>query len=102
MSIFFGIRRASLPHEGRMTKDQAFCAASFVLRPLSVVSPLNNRLGTLGKLAAWHQYLATAGEAAHPDVCAQPDHAPLVAAAGMYLAHSNYVFKPNVSGINHK
>jgi hypothetical protein len=92
----------------RRTNDEAktwsivIRLSSFVLCPLSFISPLNNRLGAFGKLAAWHQYLATAGEAAHPNVCAQPDHAPLVAAAWMYLAHSNYVVKPNVSGINHK
>jgi hypothetical protein len=84
-----------------MTWSFVIRLSSFVLCPLFCVSPLYNRLGAFCKLAAWHQYLATAGEATHPDVCAQPDHAPLVAAAWMWLAHSNYVVKPNVSGINH-
>jgi hypothetical protein len=95
--------RGAVAAAGIGHQDQYFLShRSFVIRPLSLISALKNRLGTFGKLAAWHQYLATAGEAANPDVCAQPDHAPLVAAARMWLAHSNYIVKPNVGGVNHQ
>jgi hypothetical protein len=86
--------------EGR-SKDLVLRLSSFVFRPLSSVSALNNRLGAFGKLAARHQYFVAAGKTAYPDVGTQADHAPLVATAWMWLTHTNYVVELNVSRINH-
>ena len=83
--------------ERRMMKDEWFGLSSPVIRRRS----LDYRLDALSKLAAWHKNLAITGETACPDVGAQSDHAPFVAAARVRFTHSNHVVKTYFSGVNH-
>jgi hypothetical protein len=87
-----------------MTNDQRRVFWSFVVRHRSLVvrrRSLNYQLDPFSEVAARHQDLATTGETACPNVGAQSDHAPLVAATRVRFTHSNHVVKADVSRVNH-
>jgi hypothetical protein len=54
-----------------------------------------------GELAARHQHPAPAAQAAHADVRADPDYAPLITSTRVRLAQGNYIFETDVDGIDH-